>query len=205
MFSAVKLTCKDSERGTGNPPPVFGPENPAPDSINTPDPVVSSTAVPRSRQRATPCPFPTREVAKQLVEIYFQQANPQFPILFRPTFDAVFRRLCDRVELEGGGTVPASTGGNLQADRIQHWADLYFAFMCFAIASAMSQITENLPERYHASAMQYIDYLFMSASYSNNRLDGLKGVLLLALYSLMRPCSPGTEEKSMVRECCSSC
>jgi len=194
MFSAVKLATKDPERGgAGGSKQLFGLQNPAPDA---PDPAASST-VPRNRPRATPCPFPPREVAEQLVETYFQQANPQFPILFRPTFGVVFRRLCDRVESEEGcgATVPPNNGsGNLQPDRIQHGADLYFAFMCFAIASAMSQSTENLPERYHASAMQCVDCLFRSASFASNRLDGLKGVLLLALYSLMRPCSPGTEE-----------
>jgi hypothetical protein len=186
MFAAVKLTTREGDK-ISNTPPV-----PASEATATTDPAASSTIIPRNRQRAIPCPFPSRDIAEQLVEIYFQQANPQFPILFRPTFDVVFRRLCDRVELEGG-TMPDSfmkQGGN-DPDEIQHSADLYFAFMCFAIASAMSQSTENLPERYHAAAMQHIDPLFISAASSNNRLDGLKGVLLLALYSLMRPCKPG--------------
>lgn len=189
MFAAVKLSVKDGDK-TGNSPP--GPAIPTSDSIATSDPAASSTVIPRNRQRTAPCPFPNRDVAEQLLEIYFQQANPQFPILFRPTFKPIFRRLCDRVEMEGG-TPPANfvQHGMNNFDSIQHSADLYFAFMCFAIASAMSQSTENLPERYHAAAMQHVDSLFLSAASTNNRLDGLKGVLLLALYSLMRPCNPG--------------
>jgi hypothetical protein len=184
MFAAVKLPTREGDKTGHSTPPA--------DSMSAPDPAASSTAIPRCRQRAIPCPFPSREIAEGLLETYFQQANPQFPILFRPTFIPVFRRLCDRVELEGGalsGNFMQHGGNNL--DKIQHSADLYFAFMCFAIASAMSQSTECLPERYHASAMQHMESVFVSAASTNNRLDGLKAVLLLALYSLMRPCSPG--------------
>ena len=143
-----------------------------------------------------PLPVPSREEAAQLVEIYFQQANPQFPILFRPTFNAVFRRVLDSVERDGRAITPPvylQKEAKNRPDRVQHSADLYFAFMCFAIASAMSQDSGDVPDRYHASAMKHIECLFMSASFPNNRLDGLKGVLLLALYSLMRPCIPGRD------------
>lgn len=188
MFSAVKLTSKDHE-------PTFTPSAfpRPPDSVPNPDAAASSTAIPRNRPRPLPCQFPPRPVAEQLLEIYFQQANPQFPILFRPTFINIFHRLCDRVETEGSASPEnyAHGNGGLTPDRVQHSADLYFAFMCFAIASAMSQSSENMPERYHASAMQHLDALFMSVSFSNNRLDGLKGVLLLAVYSMMRPGIPG--------------
>ncbi|KAI5786228.1 fungal-specific transcription factor domain-containing protein [Pyronema domesticum] len=195
MFSAVKLKAKDgteSATPTSNTPPLpYAPQESSSDIA--PDPAASSTIIPRSLKRSSPAPFPDRKTAENLIEIYFQQANPQFPILFRPNFEPIFKRAVDRVALEGTAS-PNGTcdqNGNPVLDRIQHSADLYFAFMCFAIASAMSQASENLPERYHAAAMMHMDSLFMSVSFSNNRLDGLKGVLLLALYSLMRPAAPG--------------
>lgn len=127
--------------------------------------------------------------------MYFNLANPQTPILHRPSFIRVFRRACARVEREGSNGLPdpstsAVAGGVAEKD-YQHHADLYFLYMVFAIATAMSSRSDTLPERYHASAMLHMDGLFSTISLTNNRLDGLKGILLLALYSIMRPAAPG--------------
>lgn len=183
MFAAVKTSRDSQSQNNSNPSSAYAGCS---KNLVAPDPSASATVIPRKFQLATPCSFPNRDFAEQLMEIYFQQANPQFPILHRPTFQAVFRRVCDRMEQQ-----QQYKGSDSDLDRIQNSADLYFAFICFAIASAMSSSTENMPERFHASAMQHMDSLFMSVSVSNNRLDGLKGVLLLALYSMMRPAAPG--------------
>ena len=163
MFTAVKMHGEQQTAATGEV-----------------DPAITSTLVSRSRQSAQPVPFPKKEVAERLLEVYFQQANPQFPILHRPTFDGVFGRVWGRIEK-----------GVPQGEEVQQAADLYFCNMCFAIAAAMSTSTDNLPERYHATAMKYVDNLFSSISMSNDRLAGLKAVLLLGVYSMMRPAAPG--------------
>ncbi|KAI5779054.1 fungal-specific transcription factor domain-containing protein [Geopyxis carbonaria] len=195
MFAAVKMQSKDNNSQQNSGGAAQSPMNHigTPDTNPPPDPSISSTTIPRGRHRATPINFPKRQQAEYLMDIFFQQANPQFPILHRPTFENIFRRVCDRVERDGGSTYPPQQGNGheLYPESIQHSADLYFSNMCFAIASAMSQNSENLPERYHATAMLHMDCLFSSISLSNNRLDGLKGVLLLAVYSMMRPAAPG--------------
>lgn len=184
MFSAVKMQSGNEQHG----PSLITPPT-APPRASMPDASVTSTTIPSSRQRATTIRFPERQVAEQLIDTYFQQANPQFPILHRPSFEPILDRVCTREE-SAFSDLKISSDTDKQA-RIQHSADLYFTNMCFAIASAMSSGTGNLPERYHATAMQHVDALFSSISVSNNRLDGLKGVLLLALYSMMRPAAPG--------------
>lgn len=127
-----------------------------------------------------------RDRGQEIISIYFEQANPQYPILHRPSFFELFERVCDREESNF-----TLLKGTEEIDRIKHSADLYLINICFAIASAMSQTSGEDAEGYHASAMEHFEDLFSSISLTNNRLDGLKGILLLALYSLMRPATPG--------------
>jgi hypothetical protein len=151
MFATVKLSEKAS---------VFGKD------------IVQEQVV--NAQTAVPLPLPSRQEAKQMVDIYFQQANPQTPILFRPGYDKFFDAMYDRVERSG----PASAKP----------IEIYFLHMVCGIACAMRSQSEGLPERHHATAIKHVDSLFTS---TNNRQDGLKGLLLLALYSFMRPTAPG--------------
>ncbi|TGZ78035.1 hypothetical protein EX30DRAFT_398116 [Ascodesmis nigricans] len=186
MFSTVKM---QSGSESTDPSLVSPPSATTIPKASPPDASVTSTTVPRARQRARPIGFPDRYTAERLIDTYFQQANPQFPILHRPSFEPILQRACARVE--SGFNEKIITSEQDQAASAQHSADLYFMNMCFAIASAMSSGNGDLPERYHATAMQHMESLFSSISASNNRLDGLKGVLLLALYSMMRPAAPG--------------
>ncbi|CAZ82071.1 unnamed protein product [Tuber melanosporum] len=196
MFAAVKTTNRDNPQSSQptsiqSTPAGSSPKPPNADSEVAAD---SSTQIPRSRQRPAPAPFPRRQVGENYVDIFFNQANPQTPILHRPSFEKVFRQACSKIEEEGGNGLPANggAGGTSGGEKDhQHRADLYFLYMVFAIATAMSSRTEALPERYHASAMLHMDSLFSSIALTNNRLDGLKGILLLALYSIMRPAAPG--------------
>ncbi|RPA78562.1 hypothetical protein BJ508DRAFT_155543 [Ascobolus immersus RN42] len=151
MFATVKLSEKAS---------VFGKDIIA-------DQLTTSAC-------ASPLPLPTRSEAKALVDIYFQQANPQTPILFRPGYDKFFNAMYERVERSGPSAARP--------------IEIYFLHMVCGIACAMSSQSEGLPERHHATAIKHIDSLFSS---TNNRQDGLKGLLLLALYSFMRPTAPG--------------
>lgn len=156
---------------------------------------VSDSATQLPRQRVVPEPFPSRHIGENFIDLYFNLANPQTPILHRPTFERIFRRACTQIEQEGGNGLPnPSTNGEgygVGEKDHQHHADLYCLYMVFAIAVAVTPRTDNLPERFHASAMLHMDGLFSAISQTNNRLDGLKGILLLALYSIMRPAAPG--------------
>lgn len=185
-----------------NPPPQ--PSNSATSSIKSapstsPNATTESTntvadsATPNPRQRVTPEPFPPRHIGEQYLDIYFNLANPQTPILHRPSFTHIFQRAYAHIEQHGGGSIGLDLQNSSDAAERenQHHADLYFLFMVYAIAASMNSKNDNLPERYHASAMIHMDALFNSISYTNNRLDGLKGILLLALYSIMRPAAPG--------------
>lgn len=167
-----------------NQSPHLTRDTKAPPRASPPDTSITSTMPPR--KRIQPIPFPDRERAQDLINIYFEQANPQYPILHRPSFLQLFERVCDREESNF-----TLLKGTEEIERIKHSAGLYVINMCFAIASAMSQTNGEAPEGYHATAMQHFDNLFSSISVTNNRLDGLKGILLLALYSLMRPAAPG--------------
>ncbi|PWW79699.1 hypothetical protein C7212DRAFT_356463 [Tuber magnatum] len=196
MFAAVKTTNKDNPQSSQPTSIQSTPASSSPKPPNADSEVVtdSSTQIPRSRQRPSPAPFPRRQVGENYIDIFFNQANPQTPILHRPSFERMFRQAYSKIEEEGGDGLPVEGGaggaGGGEKDH-QHRADLYFLYMVFAIATAMSSRTESLPERYHASAMLHMDSLFSSISLTNNRLDGLKGILLLALYSIMRPAAPG--------------
>ncbi|KAF3923413.1 hypothetical protein ABW21_db0206243 [Orbilia brochopaga] len=130
-------------------------------------------------QKPSPAAFPDRNTAEHLANAYFNQANPQIPILHAPVFmrklTSVYDWLSER---------PGSTEVDLPEE---HVPMLYYMNMVFAIATGMNANYKSMPEQFHASAMKYIDTIFSAP----NRLDTLKGVLLLALYSLMRPAVPG--------------
>lgn len=66
---------------------------------------------------------------------------------------------------------------------------LYFLHLVFAIASSIHHQTHpaHISESFRVAAMQYLDNVLAST----NRLEALQGILLLALYSIMRPAVPG--------------
>lgn len=202
MFAAVKMTGprdstqplpQPSNRATSSIKSTTSSSPPKPTAESAETAADSSTQLPR--QRVVPEPFPPRRLGENFIDLYFNLANPQTPILHRPSFERIFRRACTHIEQEGGNGLPnpATSGEGYGAGEKdhQHHADLYFLYMVFAIAAAVSPRTNSLPERFHASAMLHMDGLFSAISQTNNRLDGLKGMLLLALYSIMRPAAPG--------------
>jgi len=80
MFSAVKLRSKDGQEQTSSTPPLSYPnQDPTPESM-PPDPAASSTIIPRSLKRSPPCPFPNRETADHLLEVWL---HPVFVLRFR--------------------------------------------------------------------------------------------------------------------------
>ncbi|GAD98135.1 C6 transcription factor (UaY), putative [Paecilomyces variotii No. 5] len=150
--------------------------------------------------------FPDRELANKLVELYFEHANPQMPMLHRPDF----AELMDRVY--SGDEKNASS------------RDLYVLNIVFAIGSGIiyeGKASNNTndenkprdrpstdsssrrrklsshqyqPEEYHAAASVHLE-AFLSAPTSSNGfgagLEELQAVLLLAGFALLRPVPPG--------------
>ena len=153
-----------------------------------------------------PAPFPEKSVGLKLVELYFEHANPQIPILHRPEFEA----LCERVyATENAKRTPR---------------ELYLLNMVFAIGSGIINDTssgdqsvsttessydgsdapnrkrqrisnqQSQPEEYHSSAIVHLDSFLGStptAEGVGGGLEELQAVLLLAGLALLRPVAPG--------------
>ena len=154
--------------------------------------------------------FPDKKLGARLVNLYFEYANPQIPILHRGEFMSLFDR--------------TYTGD--QSRRSPR--ELYMLNIVFAIGSgiilggpesSVSSSTQHddvkaepaspkskkvklsshqyQPEEYHASAMVHLEY-FLGSNPAADRPEGfggsleeLQAVLLLAGFALLRPVAPG--------------
>ncbi|TAQ85825.1 hypothetical protein B7494_g5831 [Chlorociboria aeruginascens] len=142
-------------------------------------------------------PFPDKEVGKRLVELYFEHANPQIPILHRGEFMKMF----ELAYVEGEG-------------RVRTPKELYMLNIVFAIGSGIflgdserdgeekspeksrKRFTgkQGQPEEYHASAIVHLESCLSSPSSIDGfggGLEELQAVLLLAGFALLRPVAPG--------------
>lgn len=157
-------------------------------------------------------PFPDRELGTRLVELYFEHANPQIPILHRGEFMEMFER------------VYASAQG-VRTSRESYMLNIVFAIGAGIIMgssdsgdspssdSARSPNRsrpspplnkrrrlagqQHQPEEYHASAIVHLEN-FLGSTPAADRPDGfgggleeLQAVLLLAGFALLRPVAPG--------------
>ena len=167
----------------------------------------------QSRPTIKPAPFPDRELGLRLVNLYFEHANPQIPILHRPEFMVMFGR------------------AYASKDRRRSARELYMLNIVFAIGAGTiledssarhhsnaqggstspmkqepaspsskqhkSSSQQRQPEEYHASAMVHLES-FLGSMPAADRPDGygggleqLQAVLLLAGFALLRPVAPG--------------
>jgi len=144
-------------------------------------------------------PFPDRETADRLVNLYFEYSNPQIPTLHRPEYEA----LVDRVYAKE------------QKNRSSR--ELYFLNIVFAIGAGIfvdndssprssepdgspnrkrqrTSRPHHQPEEYHAAAMENLK-VFATSPHAirsiDEGLEELQAVLLLAGYALLRPSTPG--------------
>ncbi|XPS92224.1 hypothetical protein M3J09_001628 [Ascochyta lentis] len=157
-------------------------------------------------------PFPDRELGSRLVELYFEHANPQIPILHRGEFMDMFERVY-------------ANGERHRTSRESYMLNIVFAIGAGIIlgssdaddsptsdgsqspnksrASPPSNKRRRLagqqhqPEEYHASAIVHLEN-FLGSSPAADRPDGfgggleeLQAVLLLAGFALLRPVAPG--------------
>ncbi|KAK8159804.1 fungal-specific transcription factor domain-containing protein [Phyllosticta citrichinensis] len=152
-------------------------------------------------------PFPERELACRLVELYFEHANPQVPILHRGEYMAMFDRVL-------------ATDPKARTSRELYMLNIVFAIGAGIILDSSDSHDRNKsskenpespppgkrrrlssiqqqPEEYHASAIVHLES-FLGSSPAVDRPDGfgggleeLQAVLLLAGFALLRPIAPG--------------
>jgi hypothetical protein len=157
-------------------------------------------------------PFPDRELGSRLVELYFEHANPQIPILHRGEFMELFERVY-------------ANGERHRTSRESYMLNIVFAIGAgIILGSSDSEGSptsdhgrsptksrssppsskkrrlagqQHQPEEYHASAIVHLEN-FLGSSPAADRPDGfgggleeLQAVLLLAGFALLRPVAPG--------------
>ncbi|KAF9887058.1 Fungal specific transcription factor [Aspergillus nanangensis] len=146
--------------------------------------------------------FPDRELAEKLVNLYFEHANPQIPILHR----ADFMELLDRTY---------AVHEKSRSPRSLYTLNIVFAIGAGIIFEEKSTADETSnerdserspstskkprlsshqyqPEEYHASAIVHLEsFLGASPSDGFGALEELQAVLLLASFALLRPVAPG--------------
>ncbi|KAF2642746.1 hypothetical protein P280DRAFT_273241 [Massarina eburnea CBS 473.64] len=209
VFAAVKSTVSGSSSERGS---VRGGKsltgNVADGGASMRDSFFGLQTKPTFRQ----APFPDRELGARLVELYFEHANPQIPILHRGEFMEMFERVY-------------TSGQGHRTSRESYMLNIVFAIGAGIIMgssdSADSPTSDNgrsptkskpsppshkkrrlagqqhQPEEYHASAIVHLEN-FLGSSPAADRPDGfgggleeLQAVLLLAGFALLRPVAPG--------------
>lgn len=203
VFAAVKSSVSQapSERGS------MKPARPLPSATASGGGGSSSFFALHTRPSVKAAPFPDKAVGHRLVELYFEHANPQIPILHRSEFMSLF----DRVY---------ATEAKKRTSR-----ELYLVNIVFAIGSGVIMDSSNAeqtmpsattsaadageppnkkrhraigqqhqPEEYHSAAIAHLDSFLGStpaAEGVGGGLEELQAVLLLAGLALLRPVAPG--------------
>jgi hypothetical protein len=208
VFAAVKssVSGSSSERGSNRGGKVTS--NVVDSGTSMRDSFFGLQTKPTIRQ----APFPDRELGSRLVELYFEHANPQLPILHRGEFMEMFERVY-------------ASGERHRTSRESYILNIVFAIGAGIILgssdsdgsptsdhgrpSTKSRSSppsskkrrlagqQHQPEEYHASAIVHLEN-FLGSSPAADRPDGfgggleeLQAVLLLAGFALLRPVAPG--------------
>ena len=169
----------------------------------------------QTKPNIKPAPFPDRELGHRLVDLYFEHANPQIPILHRGEFMILFNK------------------AYAAKDRRRSARELYMLNIVFAIGAGIiledssvkrsssfgakgstsptlkqepaspnskrqkTSSQQRPAEEYHASAMMHLESFLGSMSAADRPeghgggLEQLQAVLLLAGFALLRPVAPG--------------
>lgn len=148
--------------------------------------------------------FPDRELADKLVDLYFEHANPQVPILHRGEFlellDTTFSTdekdrspsslyTLNIVFAIGAGIIFEERNPSLLEDEKRDGSSL-----ASGGTSKRPRLSSHQyqPEEYHASAIVHLEsFLGSSSGDTFGGLEELQAVLLLASFALLRPVAPG--------------
>lgn len=210
VFAAVKSSVSgaSSEKGSVRASKPL-PQHAATNGTSMRDSFFGLHTKPAIRQ----APFPERELALKLVELYFEHANPQIPILHRGEFMSMFERAIaadpkDRTSRElymlnivfaiGAGIIMGSSDATSESpDPDANNASQKPSQSPPPGKRRKLAGVQHQPEEYHASAIVHLES-FLSSSPSVDRPDGfgggleeLQAVLLLAGFALLRPVAPG--------------
>ncbi|KAK7179591.1 fungal specific transcription factor [Paraphaeosphaeria sporulosa] len=210
VFAAVKssVSGSSSERGSQRGSKQL-PTNVADGGTSMRDSFFGLHTKPTFQQ----APFPERDLGARLVDLYFEHANPQIPILHRGEFMELFERVY-------------ASGGGQRTSRESYMLNIVFAIGAGIIMGSsdsgesptsdgatsptkskpMSPPSnkkrrlagqQHQPEEYHASAITHLEN-FLGSTPAAERPDGfgggleeLQAVLLLAGFALLRPVAPG--------------
>lgn len=199
MFTAVKFS-----------PDAVEPDQEQESSVDTEFDEVSESF--------DPLYLPTKDEAEGLLFKYFAHSNSQLPVLHREFFlkkyfEPVYGPLTEGVSLASDHTVinrefklPSihQIEGNDETPWFETWSSnrnsdlkiplryhvpLFFLNIIFSIGESTRVLDSNAEKsrNFKKRAVHYIDTLYCS----NDRLEALAGVLLIAIYSIMRPNVPG--------------
>ncbi|KAF2493140.1 hypothetical protein BU16DRAFT_512873 [Lophium mytilinum] len=206
VFAAVKSSVSgaSSERGSIRGAKTI-PGNVADGGTSMRDSFFGLHTKPTIRQ----APFPDHELGLKLVELYFEHANPQIPILHRGEFMEMFERtytaegrhrtsresyMLNIVFAIGAGIIMGSSDPQ-ESPTSDHSNAPTFSPPSHKKRKLASQ--QHQPEEYHASAIVHLE-TFLGSSPAADRPDGfgggleeLQAVLLLAGFALLRPVAPG--------------
>ncbi|OOF90434.1 hypothetical protein ASPCADRAFT_211996 [Aspergillus carbonarius ITEM 5010] len=146
--------------------------------------------------------FPDRDLAEKLVNLYFEHANPQMPILHRTDFMEMLDRtysldeknrsprslyILNIVFAIGAGIIFEDKPSDDKQDGRDHSPS--------SSTSKRPRLSnhQHQPEEYHASAIIHLEsFLGNTASGDGSgALEELQAVLLLASFALLRPVAPG--------------
>lgn len=158
-------------------------------------------------------PFPDRELGLKLVELYFEHANPQIPILHRGEFMSMFEKTYANGERDvtpresymlnivfaigSGIIVGASNETDQDASGSEQSTERPAKVSRPQYKKRKLSSHQHQPEEYHASAIVHLED-FLGSTAASDRPDGfgggleeLQAVLLLAGFALLRPVAPG--------------
>lgn len=169
----------------------------------------------QTKPNIKPAPFPDRELGLRLVNLYFEHANPQIPILHRGEFMVLFGRayaakerrrsarelyMLNIVFAIGAGIILEDSSANLSPSSGTKGSTPPGLKQEPASPNPKKQklsSQQRQPEEYHASAMMHLES-FLGSMPAADRLEGfgggleqLQAVLLLAGFALLRPVAPG--------------
>ena len=205
VFAAVRssISGSTSERAGLRPGKVMGP--PAVTGTSMRDSFFGLQSKPAFKQ----APFPDKTLGARLVNLYFEYANPQIPILHRGEFMSLFDRtyaneqsrrsprelyMLNIVFAIGAGIILGGPEPNTSSTQ-----DDSFKAEPTSPKSKKVKLSshQHQPEEYHASAMVHLEY-FLGSTPAADRPEGfggsleeLQAVLLLAGFALLRPVAPG--------------
>lgn len=203
VFAAVRSTVSHSpsDRGGGGGGAKFAKQLGSDTASGTSSARDSFFGL-HTRPIVKPAPFPDKDVGRRLVDLYFEYANPQIPILHRGEFMALFERV---YSIDAKKRTPR---------------ELYLLNIVFAIGSGIIMDSSNAeraeqengdsgqpkkkrakladhqsqPEEYHAGAVGHLESFLGSsptAEGGGGGLEELQAVCLLAGLALLRPVAPG--------------